>query len=268
MLGALIGDIAGSRFEFHNHRSKDFELLHPDCFATDDSIMTLAIAKALMESKGDISRLGECAVRCMQELGRKYPDGGYGGRFQNWLHEEDPQPYHSWGNGAAMRISPVGLIASSEGEVKQLAKRVTEVTHNHPEGLKGAEAVAVGIFHARRGMTIPNLKQMICQDYYPIDFTLDEIRADYPFDESCQGTVPVAFEAFFESVNFEDAIRNAVSVGGDSDTVAAIAGSLAEAFYGIPDRIRRPALRYLDPFQREILDRFETDYEFEMVEGE
>lgn len=245
MLGAIIGDIVGSRFEWHNCKSKDFKLFTRQCSPTDDSIMTLAIAKAIMESKPDYSDLGDRAVKCMREVGQPYPRCGYGGNFFFWMYSENPTPYNSFGNGAAMRVSPCGFAANSIEEVKMLSKAVTEVTHNHPEGIKGAEATAVAIYMARTGSTMDEIKEVIDRQYYPMNFTLDEIRDAYLFNETCQGTVPQALMAFFESVDFEDAIRNAISIGGDSDTIAAITGGIAEAYYGVPDKLRAKALRYL-----------------------
>lgn len=246
MIGAIIGDIVGSRFEWNNHRSKAFELFTPKCFATDDSIMTLAIGKALMRSKPDWSDLGAQAVRCMQELGQPYPDCGYGGRFMTWMYSSDPQPYGSFGNGPAMRVSACGFMARSLDEAKALSRAVTEVTHNHPEGIKGAEATAIAIHMACSGCSMAEIRQAIDREYYPMSFSLDEIRDSYQFNETCQNTVPQALMAFFESTGFEDAIRNAISIGGDSDTLAAITGGVAEAFYGVPEELERQALRYLD----------------------
>lgn len=258
MIGAIIGDIVGSRFEWNNHRSKDFELFTRECFATDDSIMTLAVGKALVESKNDWSDLGEQAVRCMQEVGRPYPRCGYGGRFWDWMYSDHPKPYNSFGNGAAMRVSACGFVARSLEEAKALSKAVTEVTHNHPEGLKGAEATVVAIYMARTGSTIEEIRDVIDQEYYPIDFTLDEIRDTYAFNETCQDTVPQALEAFFESNSFEDAIRNAISVGGDSDTLAAITGGIAEAYYGVPADLKEKAKTFLDDRLLEILTKYEN----------
>lgn len=257
MLGAIIGDIVGSRFEWRNHKSKDFELFTNKCSPTDDSVMTLAIALALLKSKVDYSDLSQKAIECMQIVGQNYPHCGYGSTFINWIFCENPEPYYSYGNGAAMRISSVGFVANSLEEVKELSKKVTEVSHNHPEGIKGAEATAVAIFMARNGSTKEEIKEYINQNYYPMDFTLDEIRDSYQFEVSCQGSVPQALMAFFESNDFEDAIRNAISIGGDSDTVAAICGGIAEAYYEIPDNIRNEALTYLDENLLMILDRFE-----------
>jgi ADP-ribosylglycohydrolase len=284
LIGAIIGDIVGSRFDFDNHRSKDFELFTDECFVTDDSIMTLAIAKAIMEAekaamkarkagmegeKGlkpplnpvdpidDYSRLaGRMAVKYMQEIGRKYPNCGYGRRFATWVFSDDPQPYNSFGNGAAMRISPVGFAARTEFEACKLARAVTEVTHNHEEGIKGAEAVAVVIYMVRHGFTKGEIREKITHKYYPLDFTLDGIRDTYRFNETCQETVPQAIQAFLESASFEDAIRNAISLGGDSDTLAAITGSIAEAYYGVPEELKQKAFSYLDDELRAIFDEW------------
>ncbi|MCI8596462.1 MAG: ADP-ribosylglycohydrolase [Clostridia bacterium] len=260
MLGAIIGDIVGSRFEWQNHRSKDFELLTHKCFFTDDSIMSLALCKALMQSKYGYTDLQEQAVKCMREVGQPYPNAGYGGNFYEWMYSEDPQPYNSFGNGAAMRVSGCGYVANSIEEVKSLSKAVTEVTHNHPEGLKGAEAVSVAVYLARIGWNILEIRDFIVKNYYRIGFTLNSIRETYQFNETCQDTVPQALEAFFESTDFEDAIRNAISIGGDSDTIAAITGAVAEAYYGIPTGIRKHALTFLDERLLAILVEFENKY--------
>ena len=264
MLGAIIGDIVGSRFEWNNNRSKQFDFLTYKCSVTDDSIMSLAIAKALLESKADSSDLSENAVKYMQGIGRHYPNCGYGGRFIEWIHSDNPKPYGSYGNGAAMRVSACGFVANSLEEAKQLSKAVTEVTHNHPEGLKGAEATAVAIFLARSGKNLLEIRDYITKNYYPLNFTLDGIRDSYEFNESCQDTVPQALEAFFESNNFEDAIRNAISIGGDSDTLAAITGGIAEAYYGIPTEIRKHALTFLDERLLKILVEFENKHPSKM----
>lgn len=262
MLGAIIGDIAGSRFEWNNNRSKDFEFLShtKGCEPTDDSFMTFAIALAILDCGGSYENLSRHSITRMQEFGRKYPDGGYGGHFYTWLNDKDPEPYYSWGNGAAMRVSPCGFAAGSLEEAKALSKAVTEVTHDHPEGLKGAEATTVAIYLARSGRNMTEIRDCIESHYYKINFRLSDIRATYKFDESCQETVPQALEAFFESSGFEDAIRNAISIGGDSDTIAAITGGVAEAYYGIPADIRKHALTFLDAYQLEVLNAFESRF--------
>lgn len=260
MIGAIIGDIAGSRFEWNNHKSKDFTLLTHKCSFTDDSVMSLAICDALMRSKSDYTDLGEQAVISMQAIGRPYPHCGYGGSFYNWIYSDNPRPYNSFGNGAAMRVSGCGYVGKTIEEVKSLSKAVTEVTHNHPEGLKGAEATAVAVFLARTGKSIVEIQDYIVKNYYPIKFTLNEIRDNYSFHVTCQDSVPQALEAFFESTNFEDAIRNAISIGGDSDTIAAITGSIAEAYYGVPTNIRKHAITFLDERLLTILLEFENRY--------
>ena len=260
MLGAIIGDTVGSRFEWHNHRSKEFDFLTYKCELTDDSIITLAIAKAVLKSEGDINKLPNLAVRYMQQLGHLYPDAGYGGAFRKWLNSNNPKPYGSFGNGAAMRVSPVGFAADSLDEAIAMSKAVTMVTHNHPEGLKGAEATTVAIFMALHGKSMLEIRDYIDKNYYPMNFTLDGIRDSYQFNETCQNTVPQAMMAFFESTGFEDAIRNAISIGGDSDTLAAITGGIAEAYYGIPSEIRKHELTFLDERQLAILVEFENKY--------
>lgn len=269
MLGAIIGDIVGSRFEFKNHRSKNFDLFGEGCFATDDSIMTLAVAKAIMEadkckapnvSWGDsafCALLSELTVKYMQQIGRKHPDCGFGGMFCRWVFSGDPKPYNSFGNGAAMRISPISFIARSEEEVELLSETVTAVTHNHYEGIKGALATSIAIYMARKGSSKSQIRERIEREYYPLNFTIDEIRPTYRFNETCQETVPQSIQCFLESTSFEDAIRTAVSLGGDSDTIASITGGIAQAYYGIPDDIKEKALIYLDKELRSIFDEWE-----------
>lgn len=268
MLGAIIGDVVGSRFEFNNYRSKDFELFAKACEATDDSIMTLAVANAIMDAgkfgclpleKGISNReyylrVEALVVKSMQKIGRNYPHCGYGSRFGRWLLSENPQPYNSFGNGAAMRISPAAVAARSETEARMLTEVITRVTHNHPEGLKGAETIAVAIFMARNGADKETIRERINGYFYPLNFTIDEIRNTYQFNETCQETVPQAIQAFLESASFEDAIRTAISVGGDSDTLAAITGAIAEAYYGVPNELEEKALSYLDTDLRQIYD--------------
>ena len=260
MLGAIIGDIVGSRFEWNNIKTKNFEFYHDRCFATDDSIMSLAIAKAIVESEGEREKLSDLAVKYMQQIGRPYPDCGFGGSFYGWIYSDDPKPYGSLGNGAAMRVSACGFAARSLEEAKELSRAVTEVTHNHPEGISGAEATAVAIYMAREGKSIPEIREHIEKNYYRLGFTLDSIRDTYKFNEICRDTVPQAIEAFLESTSFEDAIRNAISIGGDSDTLAAITGGIAEAYYGIPEDLRTGAMRFLDSRLTKLLLEFEDKY--------
>ena len=258
MLGAIIGDIVGSRFEWNNNRSKEFDLFTKDCFFTDDTVMTLAVAKAILDCKRSYRDLSRKAVVAMQEIGRPYPDCGYGGAFEYWMYTDDPQPYDSFGNGAAMRVSACGFVARTLDEAKDLSRKVTEVTHNHPEGIKGAEATTVAIFLARKGYKINEIREYIDKHYYRMNFILDEIRDTYEFNETCQDTVPQAIMAFLESTSFEDAIRNAISIGGDSDTLAAITGGIAEAYYGVPVELGDMAKSYLDERLLNILLDFEN----------
>lgn len=263
MIGAIIGDIAGSRFERNNIKNKDFELmpLFKGCCTTDDSIMTMAIAQAILDcnwANMNMDDLKERAVVRMQEFGMRYPDAGYGRRFYNWIFSSDPKPYNSFGNGAAMRVSPCGFAARSLQEAIDMAISVTEVTHNHPEALKAAEIVATVIFLARYGKSMTELRDYVEKHYCTLDFTLNDIRPTYTFDVSCQGSVPVALEAFFEANSFEDAIRNAISVGGDSDTIAAIVGGMAEAKWGVPQDIRHRAEWFLNKEQKELIEKFES----------
>ena len=260
MIGAIVGDIAGSPYEFCNHKSKDFPLFSPKGSFTDDSVMSLAVCDALLRCIDDYGHLSETAVRSMQEIGRQYPYCGYGAMFAGWLFSDDPRPYNSFGNGAAMRVSGCGYAARSLEEAKVFAKAVTEVTHNHPEALKAAEAVAVAVYLARTGSSKEVIRQHITENYYPIDFTIDSLRPHYGWDVTCQGSVPQAFEAFFESTGFEDAVRTAISLGGDSDTIGAITGSMAGAYYGVPEKIKNEALSYLDPQLTGILIEFEEEF--------
>ncbi len=272
MLGAIIGDIVGSRFEWNNNKSKDFELFTHESSFTDDTVLTLAVAKAIMETEKRVEPspgrygfdtkyyklLSEMTVKYMQEIGRMYPYAGFGGRFHGWLFSNDPKPYNSYGNGAAMRISPAGFAARTETEAVSLTKAITEVTHNHEDGLKGAEATTMAIYMARQGSSKDEIKDRISTEYYPLDFMLDDIREEYTFDVSCKGSVPQAIKAFLESTSFEDAIRTAISIGGDSDTIAAIAGSIAEAHYGVPEELKTEALGHLDDNLREIYEEWEV----------
>lgn len=260
MIGAIIGDILGSKYEENNLKSKEFPLFSKGLYFTDDSVMTIAIGKTLLECNNDYSKISELTVKNMKELSMKYLTAGYGLSFLNWVFRTNSKPYNSFGNGSAMRVSACGWVGKNLEEVKQLSQKITEVTHNHPEGIKGAEATAVAIFLARKRKKINEIKQYIVENYYDINFTLDEIRDSYEFDSSCQGSVPQALEAFFESVSFEDTIRNAISIGGDTDTICAIAGSIAHAYFGIPKDIEKKALSYLDNYLLEILKKFEEKY--------
>lgn len=260
MYGAIIGDIVGSRFEFDNIKTKNFELFDSGCCYTDDTVMTCAVAAALLSTKdNNYKDLDKAAIYWMQKLGRKYNGAGYGGNFYQWINSENPQPYNSYGNGAAMRVSPCAWTDSYLAKVINNAEQVTSVTHNHPEGIKGANAIATAIYLAKEKQP-KSLIYNWMNEYYNLDFTLDEIRDTYTFDETCQGSVPQALNCFFESNSFEDCIRNAISIGGDSDTIAAIAGSIGEAYYGIDESLILKARSYLDNYLLQIIDKFYTTF--------
>lgn len=255
MLGAIIGDIVGSVYEWNNIKTKEFPLFSHDCFFTDDTVMTLAMAEGLLNGGTE-----EAFIRAMKKLGRKYPDAGYGNRFGSWLFSDEESPYNSWGNGSAMRVSPVGWMYDTLEAVERYAEISASVTHNHPEGIKGAQATAASIFLARKGKAKQEIKIYVENTYgYDLSRTLEEIRPVNRFNESCQETVPEAIIAFLESDDFEDAIRNAISLGGDSDTLAAITGSIAEAAYGIPAEIKSHGLSYLDEVLLDVYKRFTDD---------
>lgn len=279
LLGAIVGDIVGSVYEWNNIKTKNFPLFRDDCFFTDDSVMTCAVAEGIMNGGEE-----KDFIAAMQKYGRMYPDSGYGVHFDQWLHSADPQPYHSFGNGSAMRVSPcawmmdcgfyarVGILPP---KARALAERSAAVSHNHPEGIKGAMATTDAIFLCRYyfggyfgdyekpinddpAECKRRIKNCIEDAYgYDLSKTLDEIRPTYQFNETCQETVPQAIIAFLESTDFEDAIRNAISLGGDSDTLAAITGSIAEAAYGIPEWIQKKALSYLDAPLVDVLRRWD-----------
>ena len=257
MLGAIIGDIVGSRFKWDNYKAKDFEFFTNDCFFTDDSVMSLALCEALLESKPDFSDLREQAVAKMRAFGEAYPDAGYGRTFSCWLYFDDPQPYNSYGNGSAMRVSGVVYATNTLKQVKQLSLMVTDVTHNHPEGVKGAEAVASAIFLARTGAEKAAIRDYVVTNFgYDLSRSCDEIRPTYSHVESCQETVPEALTAFLEGEDFEDVVRTAVSLGGDCDTLTCIAASIAEAFYGVPENLVSECRARLPEEMLAVIDRF------------
>ena len=286
MLGAIIGDIVGSVYEWNNIKTKDFPLFTDRCSFTDDTVMTIAVADAIMQgeketrgsgidSYGSVYVAPDIFIDSMKKWGRRYPNSGYGSRFGAWLHSDDREPYNSWGNGSAMRVAACGWVVPLQQFIRmgfdgvlELAKQSAAVTHNHPEGIKGAKATAMAIYFARHGRAhgdIDTYKEYIRRNLgrgglfgieYDLDRTLDEIRPGYRFNESCLETVPEAIIAFLESTDFEDAIRSAISLGGDSDTLAAITGSIAEAAYGIPKAIADKALSYLDAPLREVYERW------------
>ena len=262
MYGAILGDIVGSPYEFdcNNYKAKDFPLFSRRSDFTDDTVMTLAVAKALLSTRGqNDAAIKTALVHEMQRLGRAYPDRGYGIHFGGWLYEDDPQPYQSYGNGSAMRVSSAAWLAKDMAESLHLAQLTAEVTHDHPEGIKGAQAVAAAIFLARTGHSKVEIKAYVeCKFGYDLSRTCDEIRPTYRHVESCRETVPQAITAFGESTDFEDALRTAVSLGGDSDTLAAITGSIAEAFYGVPEDLKQECRKRLTPDLEEILQACEN----------
>ena len=251
MYGAILGDIIGSpyEFDFNNYKSKDFPLFCRHSEFTDDTVMTLAVAKALLDTCGqDDAAIKTALVHQMQQLGRAYPGRGYGTRFIGWLYEAAPRPYNSYGNGSAMRVSAAAELAKNLEQALHLARLTAEVTHNHPEGIKGAQATAAAMFLARTGSSKADIRTYVEREFgYNLSRSCDEIRPDYHHVESCQETVPQAITAFLESSDFENALRTAVSLGGDSDTLAAITGSIAEAFYGVPENLKAECRRRLTP---------------------
>ncbi len=254
MLGAIVGDIVGSIYEFQNTKSMDFEMITPWSNFTDDSVMTLAVAKWLVE---DETHSIHYLIFCMQELGNRYPNAGYGTRFSGWLEEDDPQPYNSWGNGAGMRVSPVGLYAKTLDEALALAAITVSVSHNHPEGVKGAQAIAASVFLCKQGKSKAEIKEYIEKSFgYNLNRTIAEIRPYYDFDVSCQGSVPEAIIAFLEGNSFEEVIRLAISLGGDSDTIGAMAGGIAACMYPIPESLAARCNDILTEDLREIKDQF------------
>lgn len=261
MIGAILGDIIGSPYEFdaNNIKTKDFELFSDSSEFTDDSIMTLAVADGIMNSSGQSDEeIKTSIIKSMKRVGRPYRGCGYGGRFYKWIYGESSLPYNSLGNGSAMRVSSAAWLAGSLNEARRLARLSAEVTHNHIEGIKGAESVASAIFLARIGSSKEEIKEYVEREFgYDLSRSCDDIRPHYHHVETCMETVPEAFAAFLEGESFEDVIRCAVSLGGDSDTLTAIAGSIAEGFYGVPRYLERIGKAFLDDNLLEILDRFE-----------
>ncbi len=254
MIGAIAGDVIGSIFEHYAVKSTQFPLFNPYSRFTDDTVLTVAIADSILRKVDYAASL--------KTFGRKYPNAGYGGSFFRWIYSSESKPYNSWGNGSAMRVSPVGFAFDSVEDVLHEAKKSAEVTHNHPEGIKGAQATAMAVFMARSGKSKATIKQEISERFaYNLDRTLDEIRPHYDFDVSCQGTVPEAIIAFLEANKFEDAIRKGISLGGDSDTIACIAGGIAQAFYKeIPSKIISKARNLLPEEFLTIIDEFNLKF--------
>jgi ADP-ribosylglycohydrolase len=257
MIGSIAGDIIGSVYEHSPIKTKDFPLFRPECRFTDDTVLTVAVAKAILED-GDY-------FKAVWELGRKYPHAGYGGSFIQWLRSPAPKPYHSWGNGAATRVSPVGFAFDTVDTVLGEAARSAEISHNHPEGVKGAQAAALSVFLARTGRDKAIIKKEVIDRFgYDLRRTVEDIRPSYRFEISCQSTVPEAIIAFLDSDSFEDAVRNAVSLGGDSDTLACIAGGIAEAYYDpVPTSVRERMQECLTEELWQITERFCGKHELE-----
>lgn len=260
MLGAIIGDIAGSIYEFNNIKTEDFPIISEECHFTDDTVMTFAVAEALINGKRDEKKTEACMIKAFKKYGKAYPDVGYGEKFSYWLKDSSSKPYGSYGNGSAMRVSPVAWYFHSLEKVEKFAEISAKVTHDHPEGIKGAKAVASAIYLARCGRDKSYIKRFIELKYgYTFDKSIDEIRSDCKYDVTCQGTVPVAFEIFFEAESFEDTLRKAISVGGDSDTIAAIACSIAEGYYPIPEEISEKTIAVLDKKLSDMLKKWNSD---------
>lgn len=260
--GAILGDMIGAPYEFdRGEKTKDFPLFAEESRFTDDTVMTVAVAEALLGVPADASDdaiRGEI-VRSMRRWGRKYPRAGYGARFGAWLRSPNPRPYGSYGNGSAMRVSAVGWLFSTVEETRRIARLTAEVTHNHPEGVRGAEATASAIFLARTGSGKEEIRKYVVREFgYDLSRTCDEIRPTYHHVESCQGTVPEAITAFLEGASFEDVIRTAVSLGGDCDTLTCIAGSIAEAFYGVPALFEAECKARLPKDMLAVLNRFDA----------
>ena len=257
IIGAIAGDIIGSVYEFHPIKTKEFSLFKKNSSFTDDSIMTLAVAQWLLNDKNSKEEL----VKQLQIFGHRYPKGGYGRMFNNWLRTENPEPYKSWGNGSAMRVSPVAWVGDSLEEVQKLARISAEVTHNHPEGIKGALATADAIYLARLGSSKEEIRDHIEIRYdYDLSRTVDEIRPYYKFDVSCQGSVPESIICFLEAKDYEDTIRNCISLGGDADTMAAIAGGIAAAYWEVPNDIHSKSINRLSDDLLDVLIEFENKF--------
>ncbi len=259
MFGAIFGDIVGSTYEFHPCKRTDFPLLPEGSVFTDDTVMTLAVADALMDitEQTPEDQIRQRIIAALRWYGRRHPDAGYGGSFRKWLKTRYPKPYNSWGNGSAMRVSAAGWLFGDPDTVRRMARLSAEVTHNHPEGIKGAEATASAIFLARTGSSKAEIRAYIEENFqYDLSRTCDGLRPDYGFEVSCQKSVPESIIAFLDAESFEQTIRLAVSLGGDADTQAAIAGSIAEGFYGVPEQWKEECRRRLPEDLREVLTRF------------
>ena len=259
MYGAIIGDIVGSRFEFdRGNKSREFELFGKGCEYTDDTVMTVAVAEALMDAgkDADEKKIKKYLIRSLKKWGQKYPDAGYGARFIDWVLSDDSKPYGSYGNGSGMRVSPAGWLYDSMERTREVARWTSEITHNHPEGIKGAESTAAAIFLARNGASLKEISNYIEKEFgYDLSRTLDEIRPTYHHVEDCMKTMPEAFECFLESESYESCLRNVMYIGGDTDTLCAIAGAIAEAYWGIPEEMIKKAEKYISEDIKAVISR-------------
>lgn len=261
MYGAITGDIIGSQFEFdRGNKSREFELFGKNCEYTDDTVMTVAVAEALLDAgkDADETTVKEKLICSLKKWGKKYPYAGYGNRFKLWVLSDKSEPYGSYGNGSGMRVSPVGWLYDSMERTREVARWTAEITHNHPEGIKGAESTAAAIFMARHHAAFEEITNYIEDEFgYDLSRTLDEIRPDYCHVEDCMKTMPEAFTCFLEAGSYEECIRNVMYIGGDTDTLGAIAGAIAEAYWGIPEDLIRKAKEYLPDDIKAVVERFE-----------
>lgn len=261
MYGAITGDIIGSQFEFdRGNKSREFELFGKNCEYTDDTVMTVAVAEALLDAGKDADEktVKEKLICSLKKWGKKYPYAGYGNRFKAWVLSAKSEPYGSYGNGSGMRVSPVGWLYDSMERTREVARWTAEITHNHPEGIKGAESAAAAIFMARHHAAFEEISNYIEDEFgYDLSRTLDEIRPDYCHVEDCMKTMPEAFTCFLEAGSYEECIRNVMYIGGDTDTLGAIAGAIAEAYWGIPEDLIRKAKEYLPDDIKAVVERFE-----------
>lgn len=263
MYGAVLGDMIGSRFEFdRGGKTKDFELFTFQNKWTDDSVMTIAVGEALMDAGRNASskEIEQACIRSMQKWGQRYPYAGYGSMFIHWVNAKDPKPYNSYGNGSAMRVSAAGWLYDSLDRTREAARATAAVSHNHPEGIKGAECTAAVIYLARTGSSKEQIEEYVKREFgYDVSLTLDEMRKRHCHVETCQDSLPKALRSFFDGSSFEDTVRNAVSLGGDADTIGAIAGAMAEAYYEIPEDLKRECLKRIRHDMQEVLMRFDRE---------
>ena len=260
VIGAIAGDIIGSVYEFKEIKDRNLPFFIDGCRFTDDSVMTLAVLKSLMDCESDLKNLSNVTIKNMQQIGKAHPYAGYGSSFNNWLYENDPKPYNSFGNGAGMRVSAVAYFAKNLEEVKAISKKITEISHNHLEGIKGAEATAVATYLALNKTPKNKIKEYIEKNYYSLNFSDEELFKNYKFNETSQQTIPQSIFAFLMTNNYEDAIRKTISWGGDTDTMGAITGAIAGAFYGVPKAIAKKAISYLTEDLKQVLNNFKNIY--------